>query len=122
MVFCSQYHALHAYYTHRELSNRLEPAAMEGQEDMAMITFQPEARDLNTSIQELRRDHQALTDQVIALQHDNTSLQAKVKFLEGTAKKQAARTKSLESRLNTTEPGPPDYGVSSVTRHSKKAL
>ena len=120
MIFCSQYHALHAYYTNRELSDKLESASVEGPEAMAMIPYQPEVMDLNTIRQELRKDQQTLVAQVTALQQDNTSLQTRVKFLETTARKQAALTKSLDSRVNPTEPIPPDYGVSLGSRPNKK--
>ena len=130
MVCCSQYAAIHAQLTyhkaHRELSDRLEAAGVEEQEDMAMIPVMPEAMTLRTNLQELREDHQALavlqSSETTALQNENTVLQAKIKSLEGAAKKQSILTKALEARLNKLESAPPAYGVPSVTRPDKKTL
>ena len=85
-----------------------------------MIPIKPQAMALKTNLQELREDHQALAAQTTALQHENTVLQAKIKSLEGTAKKQSILTKALETRLNMLEPASPDYGMPSVTRTNKK--
>ena len=93
---------------------------MESPKSMAMIPYQPEVVDINTILQELRKDYQALVAQVTALKQDNSSLQTRVNFLETTAKKQAALTKSLESRVNPTEPSPQDYGVSPGSKPNKK--
>ena len=104
MKFCSQYQAFHAYYTDRDLSNKLEPAAMESPESMPMIPYQPEVVDINATLQELRKDQQAFVAQVTALKQDNSSLHSRIRFLETTAKKQAALTKTLESKVNPAEP------------------
>ena len=120
MIFCSQYHAFHAYYTNRDLSNKLESAAVESPESMAMIHYQPEVIDINTILQELRKDQQALVAQVTALKQDNHSLHSRVRFLETTAKKQAALTKTLESKVNPAEPTPPEYGLSPPSKPTKK--
>ena len=111
-------------YTHNSLTTKLEAASVEGQEDMAMIPVMPEAMTLRTNLQELREDHQALavlqSSETTAQQHENTVLQAKIKSLEGAAKKQSILTKALEARLNKLESAPPAYGVPSVTRPDKK--
>ena len=103
---------------HRELSDRLEAAVVDEQVDMAMIPIKPEAMTLQTNLQELPEE--VLKTQTTALQHENTTLHAKIRALEATTKKQSILTKSLEIRLNKLEPPPPDYGMPSLTRTDKK--
>ena len=77
---------------------------MESPESMPMIPYQPEVIDTHATLQELRKDLQACVAQVTALKQDNSNLHSKIKFLETTAKKQAALTKTLESKVNPAEP------------------
>ena len=89
-----------------------------------MIPMMPNDITLRTQLEELREDHQALTDlhssKTTALQNEITVLQAKIKSLEGAAKKQSILTKALEARLNKLESAPPAYAVPSVTKPDKK--
>ena len=60
MIFFSQYHAFHAYFTHRDLNNKQVPDAIEGPESVPMLPYQPETTDPVDTLKELRGDLQAL--------------------------------------------------------------
>ena len=103
MIFFTQFHAFRAHYTNRDLS-KLKPAATENPESLPMLPYQPEEVDTQATLQELRKDVQACVVQITALKQDNSNLHSKIKHLESTAKKQAALTKTLESKVNPAEP------------------
>ena len=86
-----------------------------------MVPMAPDAITLRTQLEELREDYQALSElhssKTTALQNEIMVLQAKIKTLEGAAKKHSTQTKALEARRTKLESGqPPAYAVPSVTK------
>ena len=102
MIFFTQFHAFRAHYTNRDLS-KLKPAATENPESLPMIPYQPEEVDTHATLQELCKDVQACVVQITALKQDNSNLHSKIKHLESAARKQAALTKTLDSKVNPAE-------------------
>ena len=54
-------------------------------------------------MQQLLKDVEACVVKITALEQDNSNLHSKIKHLESAARKQAALTKSLDSKVNPAE-------------------
>ena len=102
MVFFTQFFAFRAHFTNRDLS-KLKPTSTENPESLPMLPYRPEEVDTQATLQELRKDVEACVVQITALKQDNSNLHSKIKHLESAARKQAALTKSLDSKVNPAE-------------------
>ena len=96
MLFCSQFFAFQAHFTHRDLI-KTTTAAAEDPQAVPMLPYQPDEADAQATIQQLRRDSEASVARIIALEQDNSNLHAALKHQESAIKRLESAIKKLVS-------------------------